>query len=38
MLLRIDEGNPQNWITILLIDTQSNTSGIGTKVKLKTVE
>ena len=35
-LLRNDGGNSNNWITIHTIGTESNTSGIGTRVKLKT--
>ena len=35
-LLRNDGGNSNNWITIHTIGTMSNTSGIGTRVKLKT--
>ena len=34
-LLRNDGGNTNNWITIHTIGTQSNTSGIGTKITLK---
>lgn len=34
-LLRNDGGNSNNWITIHTIGTQSNASGIGTKVTLK---
>ena len=33
-LLRNDGGNNNNWITIHTIGTKSNTTGIGTKVKL----
>ncbi|MDE0087197.1 MAG: CRTAC1 family protein [Candidatus Poribacteria bacterium] len=34
-LLRNDGGNTNNWITIHTIGTQSNASGIGTKITLK---
>ena len=34
-LLRNDGGNSNNWITIHTIGTQSSTSGIGTKITLK---
>lgn len=34
-LLRNDGGNSNNWITIHIIGTQSNTSGIGAKITLK---
>ena len=34
-LLRNDGGNANNWITIRVIGTQSNASGIGTKITLK---
>ncbi|MDE0634564.1 MAG: CRTAC1 family protein [Candidatus Poribacteria bacterium] len=34
-LLRNDGGNSNNWITIHTIGTQSNVSGIGTKITLK---
>ena len=34
-LLRNDGGNSNNWITIHTIGTQSNASGIGTKITLK---
>lgn len=37
-LLRNDGGNSQNWIMINAIGTKSNTSGIGTKIFLKTGE
>lgn len=35
-LLRNDGGNSNNWITVHTIGTKSNTSGIGTRVKLNT--